>query len=97
MCDCDCSKAYNSDKYLDIKNWSCKQRLFGKSTLACEDEILNTTETRLVDKIVTCENHNCLIYTISLVILCSLLLFVISISCYQTTNSETTNSAQLPF
>ena len=35
---------------LDIKNYLCKNRLFGKLVLSCEDEILNTTETSLNDK-----------------------------------------------
>ena len=44
-CDCECKKACNMDKYLDIKNCSCKKGRFGKLALACEDEILNKTET----------------------------------------------------
>ena len=44
--------------------------------------MLNTTETSLADKKVTYEKNNCLIYTISLVIKCLLLLVVISISYY---------------
>ena len=42
---------------------------------------LNTTKTLIVDEKVICEKSNCLIYTISLVII-YLLLVVISISCY---------------
>ena len=49
----------------------CDKHLFGELVLACEDEILNTTETSL-DKV-----HY---YTISLVFICLLLLVVISIS-----------------
>ena len=49
--------------------------------LVCEVEILNITETSLFDKKVTIEKNNCLIYTISLVIIL-LLLDAISISCY---------------
>ena len=43
-----------------------KKRLIAKSVLACEEEILNTTETSIDDKKVTCEKSNCLIHTISL-------------------------------
>ena len=35
---------------LDTKNFSCEKRIFGKLVLACECEILNTTETSFVDK-----------------------------------------------
>ena len=48
--DCECNKACKIDGYLDIKNRSCEKRLFCKLALACEDEILNTTETSLDDK-----------------------------------------------
>ena len=41
--------------------------------------MLNTTETSFDDKKVTCEKNNCLIHTISLVILCSLLLVAITL------------------
>ena len=41
------------DKYLDIKTCSCQKRLIGEIVLACEDEIVDTTETSLVDKKVT--------------------------------------------
>ena len=34
---------------LEIKNCFCKQHLFGKLVLACEDNIFNTTETSLND------------------------------------------------
>ena len=50
--------------------------------MTCEDEKLNTTETSLVDKKVTCEINHCVIYTISLLIIYCLLSVVISISCY---------------
>ena len=49
------NKACKIDEYLDIKNCSCHDRIFGKLVLACKDEILNTTETSIVDKKVTCE------------------------------------------
>ena len=58
MCDCGSNKACKTDEYLDIKNCSCKKCLFGKLALACEDEILNITETSLNDKKVTCEKDN---------------------------------------
>ena len=80
-CDCNCNKACKIGKYLDIKNCSFEKRLFGKLVLANEDEMLNTTETSTDDKKVTREKSNCLIHTISVVIIC-LLLIVISISCY---------------
>ena len=50
MSDCDCHKACKIDEYLDITKTLCKKRLFGKLVLACEGEILNTTETLLNDK-----------------------------------------------
>ena len=49
-CYCACNKAWKIDEYLEIKNCFCKKRLFGKLVLACEDEILNTTETSRDDK-----------------------------------------------
>ena len=63
------------DEYLDIKNCSCEKRLFGKLVIACE--ILNATKTSLVNKKGTPEKNNCLIYTISLIIVCLLVLVVI--------------------
>ena len=47
--DCECNNPCKIDKYLDIKNCSCKKRLFGRLGLTCEDEIY-TTETSLDDK-----------------------------------------------
>ena len=84
-------KAHKIGEYLDIKNFSRKKRLFVKLVLACTDEMLNTNEiavkdlscvTSIVDKKVTYEKNNCLIYTISLVIICLFLLVIITISCY---------------
>ena len=49
-CDCECSKIYKTDEELDIRNYSCKKRLFGKLVLPREDEILNTIKASLVDK-----------------------------------------------
>ena len=49
-CHCECNKSCKIDEYLDFKSCSCKKHLFGKLVLACEDEILNTTETSLDDK-----------------------------------------------
>ena len=48
-CNCECNKVRKIGEYLDIKNCSYKKRLSGKLVLACEDEILNTTETSFVD------------------------------------------------
>ena len=64
------------DEYLGIKNCSCEKRLFGKLVIACEDEILNATKTSLVNKKGTPEKNNCLIYTISLIIVCLLLVVI---------------------
>ena len=77
--DCECHKACKIEEYLDIVNCFCEKRLFGKLVLVFEDEILNKTEASLVDKKVICEKNNCLIYNISLIIICVLLLVVISI------------------
>ena len=49
-CDCECNKASKIYEYLDIKTWSCKNRLIGKLVLTCEDEILSITETHLIIK-----------------------------------------------
>ena len=45
ICDCEYNKACKINEYLDIKNCLRKKRLFGKLVLACEDKILNTTES----------------------------------------------------
>ena len=45
-------------KYLDIKNCSCEKRLFGKLVTACEDQILNTTETSIDYKEVVYEKNS---------------------------------------
>ena len=37
---CGCNKACKIGEYLDIKNCSCKKRLFGKLVLVCEDKTL---------------------------------------------------------
>ena len=63
--------------YLDIKNVSSKKHLFFKLVLKCEDEILNTSETLLNNEKVTFEKSIFFILTISLIIICLLLLFVI--------------------
>ena len=49
-CDCDYNMVCESDEYLDIINYLCEKCLFDKLVLACEDEILNTTETSYDDK-----------------------------------------------
>ena len=41
--DCQCDKVCKISEHLDIKNCTCKKRLFGQLVLACEDEILNKT------------------------------------------------------
>ena len=50
---CECDKACKIGKYQESKNCSCKKRFFGKLVSAREDEMLNTTETSVVDKKVT--------------------------------------------
>ena len=56
-CNCECNKASKIDEYLNTKNFSCEKHLFGKLVLACEDEILNTTEKPLADKKVTIKKN----------------------------------------
>ena len=80
--DCECDKARKISEYLDTKNCSCKKHLFGELVLACEDEMLNTIETTIVEKKVICEKNNCLIHTISLINICLFSLVCISISCH---------------
>ena len=46
-CDCEYNRTCKIDKYLDVENCSFKKCLLGKLVLACDDEILNTTETLL--------------------------------------------------
>ena len=58
-----------------------KKGLFDKLVFACEDEILNTIETIHDNKAAICEN-NWLMQTMSLVIICTLLLASVSIGCY---------------
>ena len=36
-CDCECNKTCKIAEYLDIKNCSCKKRLFCKLVLVSED------------------------------------------------------------
>ena len=57
-------------------------KVFNKKYKSVKDEILDTTETSFGDKKVTCEKYNCPIHTISLVIICLLLVVAISISGY---------------
>ena len=73
---------YKIDEYVNIKTCSCGESHFDKLILTCEDKLLNTTETSLDDKKVTCEKSNCLIHTMSFVIICLLLLVVICVSRY---------------
>ena len=53
-CDCECNKVCKVDQYLHMKKCSW-EKCIGKLVLACEDKILNTTETSLFDKKVKCE------------------------------------------
>ena len=63
-----------------FKNCSCEKGLLYKLLLICQDEILNTTETSLDNKLVVWGNNR-FIHTILLVITCSLLLVIVSIGC----------------
>ena len=76
------------DKHLDIKNCSSEKPLIGKLVIKCKDEILNTTETVINYKQEACAKSNCLIHTISLVIICLLLLGVICVSYFYYTKNE---------
>ena len=81
-CGSEFNKACKIDEYLDIKNCSCKRHLNDKLVWGCKDETLNTTETLLKDEKVACSESNCLIHTISFVIIWLLLLVAICSSCY---------------
>ena len=48
-CDYECSKTCKIDKYLGIKNCSYVKRLFGKLVLACDSEILSTTDNNTTE------------------------------------------------
>ena len=80
-CDGEYNKMCKIDEYLDTKNCSTGKHLFGNLVLACEGETLNTTETSLDYKKVSCEKiSNCLIYKALLLIISLLALVVICIS-----------------
>ena len=76
------NKACKIDEYLDAKNCFCEKRVIGKLVLEYEDETLNATENSFDHKKVTCRKNNCLIHTISLGIICLLLLTAVSIGRY---------------
>ena len=80
-CYCECNKASKIDEHSDIKNCYCERSLFIKLVSTWEDEISNTNETSLDNETAICEN-NFLNQTISLVIICTLLLAVLSVGCY---------------
>ena len=42
MCDCECSKAFRIDEYLNTKICLWEKCLIGKLVSTCENEILNT-------------------------------------------------------
>ena len=48
-CDYECSKTCKIDKYLGIKNCSYVKRLFGKLVLACDSDILSTTDNNTTE------------------------------------------------
>ena len=50
---CKWNKACRIDEHVDVKNCSCKKFPVGKLVLECGDEILNTTETLIIDRKVT--------------------------------------------
>ena len=79
---CECSSACKIDEYLEIKNCSCEEQLIPKLVLEPEDEILNTTQSLLDNKKVARQKSNCFINAVSLIVICTLLLAVASISCY---------------
>ena len=78
----ECNKTCKFDEYLRSKNCSCKNSLFRKLVLECEDEKLNTIDTYKSDKKANCKKVNCLIHRISLIIICLLLLVVICVTSY---------------
>ena len=80
---CEYNNACKIQEDLDTNNCSCKRFLVSKLPLECEVEILNRAETLLNDKKVTYAKSNCLIRTISLVIICLCLLVVICVNFYQ--------------
>ena len=67
-------------KLINIKDYTCEKRPTGKLVLEGQDEILNTTETILNGKKVACSKSSCLIHTILLVMICSLLLAINCVS-----------------
>ena len=76
---CECNKVCESDEYLIIKNCSWAKPLIDKVLLTYGNEILNTAKASLDNKNVTCKISNCLIHTISLVIICLLILVAVFI------------------
>ena len=54
--DFECNKTCKIDEFLDNENCSCKKRQLDKLMIACEDEILNSTETLFNNNIGTYEN-----------------------------------------
>ena len=73
---------------------SCEKRLIGNLLLECEDEMWNATETSTNDKKGVCKKINCLIHTIFLVIICSILV-VIFIICYYYYTRDWTQKAHV--
>ena len=69
-------------RLMSIKDCFYEKHLIRKLVLACNDEILNTTETSFYDKIVTCEKSNSINHMTSLVVIHFLLLAFISISSF---------------
>ena len=50
-----CHKSCSFGENLDYTNFKCKKRLIDILVLPCKDEVLNITETSLVDKRATCK------------------------------------------
>ena len=50
MCDYEFNKAPKIDEHLDTKNGSCKKALISKLVLACELEMVNTSENSLYNE-----------------------------------------------
>ena len=86
-CDCKCDKTCETGKSLDNTNCAFNKGISGKLVLACQDEMLNTTDTAsvLIRKVVDTHINiyikaSCLIHTISLVNIISTYICIFSIS-----------------
>ena len=78
MCECEC----DIGEYLNYADCKCRERLIDKVVLEYKDEILNTTHTTSIAHKKVTSTNNCFIYTISLAIMCLILLAIVSIGYY---------------